>query len=98
MLIDSHCHLDFDTFTPELDAVVERAHQAGVGGLLTICTRLTEFDRVRAIAERFEDVWCSVGTHPHEAASEPATDAARLVEFTRHPKVIGVGEAGLDYF
>ena len=98
MLIDSHCHLDFDTFTPELDAVVERARQAGVGGLLTICTRLTEFDRVRAIAERFEDVWCSVGIHPHEAANEPAADAARLVEFTRHPKVIGIGEAGLDYF
>ena len=97
MLIDSHCHLDFDTFAPELDAVVERARQAGVGGLLTICTRLTEFERVRTIAERFHDVWCSVGIHPHEAASE-AADAARLVELTQHPKVVGVGEAGLDYF
>ena len=63
MLIDSHCHLDFDTFAPELDAVVDRARQAGVGGLLTICTRLTEFEQVRSIAESYEDVWCSVG-HP----------------------------------
>jgi TatD DNase family protein len=98
MLIDSHCHLDFDTFGPELDAVIERARKAGVGGFLTICTRLTEFERVRAIAERFDDVWCTVGIHPHEAASEPATDAARLVELTHHPKVIGIGEAGLDYY
>ncbi len=98
MLIDSHCHLDFDTFAPELDAVVERARQAGVGGLLTICTRLTEFERVRTIAERFDDVWCSVGVHPHEAASEPSADAARLVALTQHSKVIGIGEAGLDYY
>jgi TatD DNase family protein len=98
MLIDSHCHLDFETFAPELDSVVARARQAGVGGLLTICTRLTEFDRVRAIAERYENVWCSVGVHPHEAASEPDSDAAHLVELTQHPKVVGIGEAGLDYF
>ena len=98
MLIDSHCHLDFDTFGPELDAVVDRAHKAGVGGFLTICTRLTEFDRVRAIAERFDDVWCSVGIHPHEAASEPETAATHLVELTGHPKVVGIGEAGLDYY
>jgi TatD DNase family protein len=98
MLIDSHCHLDFDTFAPELDAVVARAHQAGVRGLLTICTRLTEFERVRAIAERFDHVWCSVGVHPHEAATEPSADAARLVALTAHPKVVGIGEAGLDYY
>jgi TatD DNase family protein len=98
MLIDSHCHLDFETFAPELDAVVERARKAGVGGFLTICTRLTEFEHVRSIAERFDDVWCTVGIHPHEAASEPATGASRLVELTRHPKVIGIGEAGLDYY
>jgi TatD DNase family protein len=98
MLIDSHCHLDFETFAPELDSVVARARQAGVGGLLTICTRLTEFERVRAIAERYENMWCSVGVHPHEAASEPDSDAGHLVELTQHPKVIGIGEAGLDYF
>ena len=98
MLIDSHCHLDFETFAPELDSIVERARLAGVGGLLTICTRLTEFDRVHAIAERYANVWCSVGVHPHEAASEPDSDAAHIVELTRHPKVVGIGEAGLDYF
>ena len=98
MLIDSHCHLDFETFAPELDAVVDRARKAGVGGLLTICTKLSEFERVRGIAERFPDVWCSVGVHPHEAASEPHTDAKRLVALTHHPKVVGIGEAGLDYY
>ena len=98
MLIDSHCHLDFDSFGSELGAVIERARKAGVGGFLTICTRLAEFERVKAIAERFEDVWCSVGIHPHGAASEPETGAARLVELTGHPKVVGIGEAGLDYY
>jgi TatD DNase family protein len=98
MLIDSHCHLDFETFAPELDAVIGRAREAGVGGFLTICTRLTEFDQVRSIAERYRDVWCTVGIHPHEAAAEPDTDAAGLVDLARHSKVIGIGEAGLDYY
>ena len=75
MLVDSHCHLDFDAFASELDQVVARAREAGVGTLVTICTRLTEFERVRAIAERFDDVWCSVGIHPHEAESEPDAGA-----------------------
>ncbi|HEX4572664.1 MAG TPA: TatD family hydrolase, partial [Dongiaceae bacterium] len=97
MLVDSHCHLDFDEFASELDAVVARARRAGVESLVTICTRLTEFDRVLAIAERFENVWCSVGIHPHEAESEPDATAARLVELARHPKVVGIGEAGLDF-
>jgi TatD DNase family protein len=98
MLIDSHCHLDFEAFGPDLDAVVDRARRAGVGGFVTICTRLTAFEQVRAIADRFDDMWCSVGIHPHEAASEPETNAARLVACARHPKVIGIGEAGLDYY
>jgi TatD DNase family protein len=98
MLVDSHCHLDFDEFASELDAVVARAKRAGVESLVTICTRLTEFDRVLAIAERFENVWCSVGIHPHEAESEPDVTAARLVELARHPKVVGIGEAGLDFY
>jgi TatD DNase family protein len=96
-LVDSHCHLDFADFGVELDAVVERAGAAGVATMVTICTRLTEFERVRAIAERYSNVWCSVGIHPHEAASEPETDAARLVELARHPRVVGIGETGLDY-
>jgi TatD DNase family protein len=97
MLVDSHCHLDFADFGDELDEVVARARRAGVGAMVTICTRLTEFERVLAIAERYENVWCSVGIHPHEAANEPEATAARLVELARHPRVVGIGEAGLDY-
>jgi len=98
MLVDSHCHLDFPDFAAELDAVVKRARQAGVGTMLTIGTKLRAFDGVRAIAERYDDVWCSVGIHPHEAAEEPIDEASALVERARHPRVIGIGEAGLDYF
>ncbi|HXQ41571.1 MAG TPA: TatD family hydrolase [Candidatus Udaeobacter sp.] len=97
MLVDSHCHLDFPEFAPELDEVVARARSAGLGGMVTICTRLTEFERVLAVARRFEDVWCSVGIHPHEAANEPDMEAAGIVALTRHPKVVGIGETGLDY-
>jgi TatD DNase family protein len=96
-LVDSHCHLDFADFGTELDAVLERARAAGVGAMVTICTRLTEFERVRAIAERYENVWCSVGIHPHEAENEPDTAAAKLVELASHPRVVGIGETGLDY-
>ena len=97
-LIDSHCHLDFPEFAPELDAVVARAREAGVGRVLTICTRLSKFDQVLAIAERFERMFCSVGVHPHEAANEADVDLARIVALSKHPKVIGIGEAGLDYY
>ena len=68
MLVDSHCHLDFPDFAAERDAVVGRARAAGVETMLTICTRLDQFDGVRAIAEVYGDIWCSVGAHPHEAA------------------------------
>jgi TatD DNase family protein len=98
MLADSHCHLDFDAFDAELEEVVARARRAGVGPLLTICTRLSQFARVQKIAERFPDVWCSVGIHPHETTNEPEAPAARLVELARHPKVVGIGETGLDYY
>jgi TatD DNase family protein len=98
MLVDSHCHLDFPDFGPELDAVVNRARSAGVGTMLTIGTRLKAFDGVRAIADRYEDIWCSVGVHPHEAAVEPLDEAGALVERAAHPRVIGIGEAGLDYY
>jgi TatD DNase family protein len=98
VLIDSHCHLDFPDFGPEVEEVVARAHGAGVGLMLTISTKVSEFDRVRAVAERFPHVYCTVGIHPHEAASEPETDTATLVEMARHPKVVGIGETGLDYF
>src|SRR6185436_5529055 len=98
MLIDSHCHLDFPDFASEIDAVVGRARMAGVGTMLTIGTRLRAFDGVRAVAERFDNVWCSVGVHPHEAKEEPLGEAGALIEHTRHPKVVGIGECGLDYY
>ncbi len=98
MLVDSHCHLDFPDFATELDAVVSRAKQAGVGTMLTIGTRLKAFDGVRAVAERFDNIWCSVGIHPHEAAEEPINEASALLERANHPRVVGIGEAGLDYY
>ena len=98
MLVDSHCHLDYLAAGSERDAVIVRARAAGVGTMLTISTKITEFPAVRAIAESDPDIWCSVGIHPHEAAAEPETDAARLAELARHPKVIGIGETGLDFY
>lgn len=98
MLIDSHCHLDFPDFEAERDAVVERARQAGVGLMVTISTRVRKFDQIRAIAEAYPDVFCSVGTHPHNAGEEEGIEAKELVRLAEHPKVVAIGEAGLDYF
>jgi TatD DNase family protein len=97
MLVDSHCHLDFPDFAAELDAVVLRARQAGIGRMVTICTRVHRHDEVLAIAERFADVYCSVGTHPHYAHEELDVTAGDLIARTRNPKVVALGEAGLDY-
>ena len=97
MLTDSHCHLDFPEFAPEIDAVVARARAAGVGRIITISTRVARHDAVAAIAERYDDVFFTVGTHPHQAAEEPDVPADRLVALSRHPKCVGIGEAGLDY-
>ena len=97
LLVDSHCHLDFDDFAAERGEVIARARRAGVGTMVTICTKITEFPSIRAIAETDPDIWCTVGIHPHEAASEPDTDEAALVGHASHPKVIGIGECGLDY-
>jgi TatD DNase family protein len=97
MLVDHHCHLDFPEFAPELDQVVTRAHQAGIGTLVTISTRIRKFDDVKAIAERFDDVYCSVGTHPHNAHEELDIPVERIIELSKHPKVVAIGEAGLDY-
>lgn len=98
MLVDSHCHLDFPEFAPELDAVVARAVEAGVGVCVTIGTTLKGFPRVRGIAEHFPNVYCSVGIHPHEADAEPIAGADLLIELAAHPKVVGIGETGLDYY
>src|SRR6266849_1055313 len=97
MLVDSHCHLDFPDFAEERDAVIARARAAGVGAMLTIGTRLDQFAEVRAIAEAYDDVWCSVGAHPHEAADHAATTAADLAALAAHPRVVGIGETGLDF-
>jgi TatD DNase family protein len=98
MLIDSHCHLDFPDFADTLDDVVARARTAGVGRIVSICTRVHKFAPIRAIAERYPDVFCSVGTHPHHADEERGIRADELIGLTAHPKVVALGEAGLDYF
>jgi TatD DNase family protein len=97
MLVDSHCHLDFPDFAGELDAVVARAAAAGVGRIVTISTRVRRHGATLEIVERFPRVYCSVGTHPHHAHEELDVTVADLVEQTEHPKVVALGEAGLDY-
>jgi TatD DNase family protein len=98
MLVDSHCHLDFPDFANELDAVVARARAANVGRMVTISTRVRRLDGLLAIANRFDDVFCSVGTHPHHAHEELDISATDLVALTMNDKVVAIGEAGLDYF
>jgi TatD DNase family protein len=97
MLVDSHCHLDFPDFADELGDVVGRAHAAGVGLMVTISTRVRRFRQLLAVAEAHDSVYCSVGTHPHNAAEEPDVTAEELVRLSQHPKVVAIGEAGLDY-
>jgi len=96
-VIDSHCHLDFPDFAEELDAVVARAAAAGVERMVTISTRVAHGETYRALAERFGQVYFSIGTHPHQAAEEAETDAAAIRRFAAHPKCVAIGEAGLDH-
>ena len=96
-IVDSHCHLDFEALSRDLDGVIARARAAGVHTMVTISTRVRRFDDVRAIAEAHDGVWCTVGTHPHNAAEETDVTAEELAGLARHPKVVGIGEAGLDY-
>jgi len=98
MLVDSHCHLDFPDFAEERAAIVARALAAGIGRMVTISTRVKRFDQILGIAETFEEVYCSVGTHPHNAAEELDVTGEDLVRLSAHPKVVAIGEAGLDYF
>jgi len=97
MLVDSHCHLDFPDFAAELDAVVARARAAGIGRLITISTRVRKHAQVVAIAEKYPQVFCSVGTHPHNAHEELDIGTSGLIAIAKHPKVVAIGEAGLDY-
>jgi TatD DNase family protein len=98
MLIDSHCHLDFEALSADLDGVLSRAKAAGIDGMVTISTRVEEFFKITAIAEAHEQVWCSIGTHPHHADAELHIQTADLVALSAHPKCVAIGEAGLDYF
>lgn len=96
-IVDSHCHLDFPDFEGELDAVIARAHAAGVARMVTICTRLRLEPQVRAIAERHASVFYAAGTHPMSAAEEPMASTDQLIALAAHPKFVGIGETGLDY-
>jgi TatD DNase family protein len=96
-LTDSHCHLDFPDLAGDLDAVVDRAHAAGVRRMVTICTRPRLVSQVMAIADRFDGVFWAAGLHPLHVADEPPVAVDDLITLARHPKMVGIGEAGLDY-
>lgn len=98
MLVDSHCHLDFPDFASERADVIARARDNGIGAMVTISTRVRRFGEIRAIAEAYPEVWCSVGTHPHNAGEEDGISADELVALSAHPRCVAIGEAGLDYF
>ena len=98
MLIDSHCHLDFPDFAEELPEIIARAEQAGLGRMVTICTRIRKFEQVLAVAEAYDSVFCSVGTHPHNAHEELDIPTEEIVRLSHHEKVVAIGEAGLDYY
>ncbi len=97
MLVDSHCHLDFPDFDNDRDAIVDRARAAGVGTMVSISTRVAKFPALKAMAERYSRIYCSIGTHPHNAAEEPDVTADDLVRISADPIVVAIGEAGLDY-
>jgi TatD DNase family protein len=97
MLVDSHAHLDFPEFASERDQVIERARAAGVGRIVTISTRVRKFPDLKEVVERYDDVFCSIGTHPHNAAEESTVTADELRAAAKHPKVVAIGESGLDY-
>lgn len=97
MLADSHCHLNYKGLVEEQGALLNRARARGVTAMLNIATRESEWDAVLATAEREPDVWATVGIHPHEADQHPHVDTAKLTAHARHPRVVGIGESGLDY-
>ncbi len=98
MLVDSHCHLNYEGLVEDLEGALARAAEANVGFMLSISTKLSEFDSVLATTEGRDNIACTVGIHPHESGVEPETDVETLVELTKHPKVVGIGETGLDFF
>ncbi len=98
MLVDSHCHLDYPGLAEDLEGVVARAREAGVERMLTICVKLSDFERVHGVAKQFDNIWCTVGIHPHEADAQAKVACEQLVSRTQHPDVVGIGESGLDYY
>src|SRR5688572_16053054 len=97
MLVDSHCHLDFPDFDSDREEVIARASAAGIGILVTISTRVRQFDRLHRIVDAHPNIYASIGTHPHNAAEEPEITTEDLIRLAEHPKVVAIGEAGLDY-
>ena len=98
MLIDSHVNLHSPQFAEDQAQVIERARAAGIGRMITICDRVASFPAVRAIAEAHDDIWCSVGTHPHEAKDDPGLTAETLIDLAAYERVVGIGETGLDFY
>ncbi len=96
-LVDSHCHLDFPDFKDELEEVVTRAGEAGIKYMVTICTHVTRFAQVRAVSEQFPNIFCTVGVHPHQAGEEPPVTTEDLMKLAQDPRVVGIGETGLDF-
>jgi TatD DNase family protein len=97
-LIDSHCHLNYEGLAERQDEVLATARARGVAGFLNISTRQSEWNDVISVAERNDDVWATVGVHPHEADAHPDLGSAALVDAAAHPRVIAIGECGLDYY
>lgn len=98
MFIDSHVNIHGEVYENDLEIVLDRARDAGVSPMIAICCRLNEFEAVRKIAEAHEDIYCTIGAHPHHAKDRPDITPAELIEIARHPKVVAIGETGLDFY
>ena len=97
-IVDTHCHLDFDVFSEDLEKIIDRARNVGVTKMITISTKLSNFPILLNIASKYDGVSCSIGVHPHEAGREGQTELSDILKHTSHPKVVGIGETGLDYY
>ena len=98
MLVDSHCHLDYKDFSDDINNVVKRAEMNNIGTMVTICTNISSFASVKEISQRFDNIYCSIGVHPHAASKEGQKSPDKLIEHCEYNKIIGIGETGLDYY
>ena len=98
MLVDSHCHLDYSDLSNDIDNIVERAKLNNIGTMVSICTNISNFSSVKEISQRFDNIYCSVGVHPHAASEEGQRRPNKIIEHCAYKKVIGIGETGLDYY